>query len=113
MLRKVLAAVALMLAPALASAACSGNACDNSTLKMLYPTGLASGSVYIQMAEPVTQLNCAPVDGTFLTLKQAHPTFRETYALLLAAVQSKALVRVRIAEGTAGCEIYYAWILAP
>lgn len=108
---KMISIVVMSFASFSVFGACHKIACD-STVKQLYASSAADGTVFIVPNDSLQLLNCRPVSNRYLSLKSTHPLFDQIYSMLLAAVVSKLQVRVRIVEGSTDCEVAYAWINA-
>lgn len=89
---------------------CTAQGCT-TTVKRVYATSTAEGSVYLQPDEAsLSNVNCTPAEGTFFVLKKTHPLFNEIYSMALASVMANRPVRLRIWELTPDCELAYMWV---
>ena len=101
----VLVSIWMMTLPA-ANAACSGNACDNEYIDMLYVQG---SYVLIELSGDKSALSCTLHEGRFIRLNQSHGNYDEVYALLLATQSAdRPLGRLRMSS-TGNCDVAYAW----
>lgn len=100
----------LAVLPHLAFGACGNISCD-TTIDRVYATGLSEGLVYIKPEDnPVGAVNCVPAEDQYFTLKSSHPLFSEIYSMALSSMMAGKDVRLRIVEGTDGCELAYMWV---
>lgn len=103
----------IMLCPGFAFAACDSRGCT-TTIKRIYATAIADGKVFLEPADnPLNIVNCSPRENIFFILSKSHPLFNEIYSMALSAMMTKTEVRMRIVEGSSGCELSYMWVVSP
>ena len=91
-------------------AACDSISC-NGEIERIYATGNNDGRVLIMPKDdPEGVVDCSPAEGRNFTLKSDHPLFSEIYSMALSSLMAGKPVRMRIIQGTAGCELSYMWV---
>ncbi len=96
-----------------AYAGCDANGCVTSAtdpMKRIYLTGMSDGQVYIEPPSGKENLDCTLRENIYLTLKSAHPLFKETYSALLAGATAEKKMYIRIKNGSANCEVAYVMV---
>ena len=94
----------------IALAACDAISC-NGEIERIYATGVSEGRVLIKPKDsPQGIVDCDPAEGENFTLKASHPLFSEIYSMALSSMIAAKPVRMRIIQGTSGCELSYMWV---
>lgn len=109
-MRKLVIIVIMMVATINVTAlagTCTTTYCDG-LINNLYTSN--NGNTYVLMDGNTTALNCTLFEGGYLTLKPTNASFQEIYSGLLAVTIAQRSIRLRILEGTSGCEIAYSMI---
>lgn len=87
-------------------AACSTKVCVGQ-IEKLYITG---GKLYIGTDGDERNLNCSAVADVYVTLPTSNTDFKNYYAMMLTSMTMNNTIGLRIAEGSNGCELAYAYI---
>lgn len=96
----------------LSLAGCDKQGCT-SKIKRVYVTGHSDGRVFIEPVDKLADIvNCSPAESVFFTLSRSHASFNEIYAMALASNMADKEVRMRVVEGSEGCELLYMWVWA-
>ena len=108
-MKKFLFLISLALLSNTSSANCDSVSC-NTKIRTIYPTAGSGGEIFIEpdvSASVSSSVNCTRPEGRFFTLRREHVSFKEIYALLLAAELSDRVVRLRIQENSNTCDLSY------
>lgn len=90
-----------------ALAACSSLACDDEYIEQLRVED--NGNVYVTTSGDEALLNCTLYSG-YITLSASIAGTDRIYAALLSAKNQNARMgRIRIVEGSSGCQVKYVW----
>lgn len=102
-------AVASFVPAANAYASCGSNACvgvGDEVLLSVYTN--SNGNVYLEIPPQYKgALNCTLVEGVYATLSKDTVLFKEMYASVIYATGAGRKIMVRIAEGSANCQVTY------
>lgn len=110
---KIVFAVFLMsLSVSAVSLSCSNISCSglpDELFSNYYLSGEENGKVFLQVkgGVPSQNLDCSLAEGVYITLKSAHPLFKEIYSTLLSASAIGSKVYIRVKTGTQDCEVAY------
>jgi hypothetical protein len=107
LVKGLLVAASLGVAPQLAHADCQATGCYSVHIEQLVPT--ATNGVWIQTSGNEALMNCTADSGLFIHLSTTAGG-KEIYALLLAAHVTDELVTIVISEGTNPCAASYAYV---
>lgn len=107
-MRKILsAAVAALLVPGMASAACSSYTCED--VKVTTVVTFGDGNVLIRTNGNQSSLDCTQEGGIYMTLLASSPRFKEMYANVLAFQLAGQPMSFRVNIGSTGCTLAYVY----
>lgn len=109
----IIAALIGAAIPVAANAVCSAGNCEGVGEQVARSVLLSpSGDIWLKAPADKAALNCKLFLGDGMVLRQDHPLFKESYALILTALATKKPWMVRILEGSPICEIDYVMMYA-
>lgn len=110
MKKLIFAATMLVSMASPAFATCTTGLCSNSVIEYLY-IKRSNGNVYIKLDDAQATsaiLGCTLDSGLYMTLTHGADGSQEIYAALLSAFLNGTPVdRIRIINGSTGCEVDY------
>jgi hypothetical protein len=92
-----------------ANASCGSTGCYNIDIAKLYVA--SNGNIYIGTSGDESKLGCTSPGNTLVTIPNAHPGKNAIYSLLLTAKTTKQKLTIRTVDGSANCEVAYAFQL--
>lgn len=94
-----------------ATADCISYICDDVKITMLYTE--ANGDTYVKVSGNMSNLNCALVSNTYITLSATNTArYKEIYASLLAYQLAERSIGIRINEQSTGCTVRYIYAVS-
>lgn len=91
-----------------AFAGCTASACQDERIVRLYVN--LNGIIFVETTGDMSQLNCTRAGGVYMTFNMSEPGAEALFSLLLTAkTAGQPVTQIRIADGSDGCDIVYAY----